>query len=186
MIWNYLWLPLGFVLIEVVRRRYVFPRTGYAKISLSTVEIISIFGVLLAGTAMLSVLIALIAGSMGHLVEGNWREIISYALIGVLVMAFCFTVVGANHGLAFFSSAYYSLANPAHKHRRASINEGAVGLGGFAGSMIFGYVVGHYAFALPFYWTPVFVGLALGVQAWLLHYGRVRVEREEAEQEKHT
>ena len=98
----------------------------------------------------------------------------------LIVMTLCFIIVGANHGVAFFSSAYYSLANPALKHRRASINEGAVGLGGFAGSMVFAYLVATYAFSLPFHYTPVFVAVAIGLQLCLLRYGRLRVERREA------
>ena len=87
---NYLWLPIALVLIEVIRRRYVYPRSGYAKISLSTTEIVAILGAILVGIAILATLIALIASNIGHPVEGNWREIISYALIFLIIISFCF------------------------------------------------------------------------------------------------
>ncbi len=85
----------------------------------------------------------------------------------LVVMAVCFIITGATMGIAFFSSAYYSLANPEHKHRRASMNEAFVGLGGFAGSLLFGYMVGWYGMALPFHITPILVGGAIVLQ-WML------------------
>lgn len=91
----------------------------------------------------------------------------------LLVMAACFAVVGATLGLAFFSSVYYSLADPALKHSRATINEGAVGFGGFAGSAVFGYLIGaSQDIALPFQYTPLFIMAALSLQWGLLLYGR--------------
>ncbi len=88
------------------------------------------------------------------------------------VMMCCFVIVGVTLGVAFFSSAYYSLANPEHKHRRASINEGAVGLGGFVGSILFGYAVQQWGVALPFRLTPLFIALAVALQWALLRRGR--------------
>lgn len=92
------------------------------------------------------------------------------------VMMLCFAVVGANQGLAFFSSAYYSLANPLHKHRRASINEGMVGLGSFVGSLAFGELVSRYGFELPFRGTWVFIAVMIGVQLALLRYAARRTQ----------
>lgn len=94
----------------------------------------------------------------------------------LLVMAACFAVVGATLGLAFFSSVYYSLADPARKHARTTINEGVVGLGGFAGSAVFGYLIGSYQdTALPFRYTPLFILAAMLLQWLLLRYGHRRV-----------
>jgi hypothetical protein len=87
---NYIWLPIGLVLIEVIRRRIIFPRSGYAKISLSAGEIGAIFGIILFGVAVLTGLIALIAGGFGLPIIKNLREMISYALIFFLVISFCF------------------------------------------------------------------------------------------------
>jgi hypothetical protein len=87
---HYLWLPIGLVLIEVIRRRIIFPRSGYAKISLSAGEIGTIFGIIIIGVAILTALIAVIAAGIGLPIVKNWREIISYALIFFLVISFCF------------------------------------------------------------------------------------------------
>ncbi|MBP8128438.1 MAG: MFS transporter [Candidatus Hydrogenedentes bacterium] len=95
----------------------------------------------------------------------------------LLLMAPCFAVVGAALGVAFFSSVYYSVTDAAHKHRRATINEAAVGMGGFAGSVVFGYVIGRSGnLALPFLCTPLFIAAALFLQRLLIAHGRRRVE----------
>ncbi|HOZ47185.1 MAG TPA: hypothetical protein PLO37_18190 [Candidatus Hydrogenedentes bacterium] len=98
---------------------------------------------------------------------------IAFALLGhtrsLVVMAVCFVIVGANYGFCFFSSAYYSIANPLHKHGRAAINEGAVGTGVFAGSLIVGHLVERFGMAAPFHWTPLVVAAMLVVQAHLLN-----------------
>ena len=31
---NYIWLPFGLVLVDVIRGKYIYPRTGYAKFQL--------------------------------------------------------------------------------------------------------------------------------------------------------
>ncbi len=110
-----------------------------------------------------------------------WSQVLSAGAFWVLgstrslaVMGLCFIVVGANLGVAFFSSAYYSLADPAHKHRRLTINEGAVGVGGFVGSSIFGYLVGRYGIAMPFHYTPLLIIGGLMLQWGLLEYGKHR------------
>ena len=33
LILNYIWFPIALVLIEVIRRRYIFPRSGYVKLN---------------------------------------------------------------------------------------------------------------------------------------------------------
>ncbi len=95
----------------------------------------------------------------------------------LIVMMGCFAVVGIYLGVAFFSSVYYSLGNPRLKHRRAAINEAAVGTGGFSGSLIVGYLAGQYGLAIPFAYTPVFVGMAIVLQIVLIHYGKQRMAR---------
>lgn len=84
------------------------------------------------------------------------------------VMAVCFVLVGAAYGGTFFASAYYSLASAEHKHRRAAINEAAVGAGGFAGSIAFGCLAGRYGLGMPFIYTPLFIAAAIVVQMALL------------------
>lgn len=89
----------------------------------------------------------------------------------LIVMAVCFIITGALCGVSFFSGVYYSMANPEHKHRRAAINEGVVGVGGFAGSMGFGYLAERYGLAMPFHYAPLLIAAGLAVQILLLQYG---------------
>lgn len=86
----------------------------------------------------------------------------------LLVMIGCFILVGLNCGATFFAAVYYSLADPAHKHRRAAINEGAVGVGGFLGSLLFGLMADRYGTVTPFHYTPILMAVALFVQYMLL------------------
>ena len=92
-----------------------------------------------------------------------------------VIMAGCMMILGAAWGVAFFSSLYYSLADPKHKHRRAAINESVIGIGGFAGSLACGWLAARYTLSLPFHWAPVVVVLAMGIQALLLRH---RLRRE--------
>lgn len=92
----------------------------------------------------------------------------------LVVMGFCFVIVGANAGFSFFSSVYYSVSSWRLKHRRTAINEGAVGLGGFSGCLLFGWLAGNYGVAMPFYYTPLMIGVALVLQVLLLHMRRVK------------
>ncbi len=95
----------------------------------------------------------------------------------LVVMTACFAVIGANHALAFFSSAYYSLAIPEQKHRRASMNEAAVGFGGFTGAIVFGYIAGKYAFSIPFQAGPLIVLAFVVLQFALLQFGKRQARR---------
>lgn len=92
----------------------------------------------------------------------------------LLVMMACFVVVGANLGLGFFSGVYYSLGNPRHKHRRASVNEAVVGAGSFAGCIVYGPLAERFGVGLPFFYTPALIAAAIAAQAALLRYGRRR------------
>jgi MFS family permease len=92
----------------------------------------------------------------------------------LVVMLACFSVVGVYIGIAFFSGVYYSLGNPALKHRRAAMNEAAVGAGGFAGSLIVGYLAGNYGHAIGFQYTPLFLLAAIGLQLVFIRRGKRR------------
>ncbi|MCX8064493.1 MAG: MFS transporter [Candidatus Hydrogenedentes bacterium] len=98
------------------------------------------------------------AGLFLAMAKGNfWKYRVSILFISqllsalaVLLLAFtkslviiclCFGIIGANHGLTFFASTFYSVHNPELSHRRASINEGLVGLGGVVGSLALGSLV---------------------------------------------
>ena len=93
----------------------------------------------------------------------------------LVIMSLCFIPIGANLGLAFFASAYYSLSDPAKKHQRASINEGAVGVGNFIGNLGFAYVVVLCGFTWTFHRAPIFIGAVILIQALLLFWGLRRM-----------
>ena len=112
MILNFLWLPVAPVLIEVIRRRFIYPRAGYAKISLSVVEIITILTAILVVVVILAGLIGLFAMGTGHPLAGDWRSILIYALIFATTISFCFVgylfgaarwyMHGVSMGVVFF------------------------------------------------------------------------------------
>ena len=86
---NYLWLPLALVLIEVIRRRYVYPHTGYARLSLSTREIVGVLLAVIGVTALITGIIALIAVGNWKPLVGNWRGSLPYSLAIVTAFFFC-------------------------------------------------------------------------------------------------
>ncbi|MBP9002213.1 MAG: MFS transporter [Candidatus Hydrogenedentes bacterium] len=98
----------------------------------------------------------------------------------LLSMAIIFMACGAFVGGAFFSSVYYGIADPRHKHRRSAINEGVVGLGGLIGSFGFGVLaewlgmVGALDAALPMALCCVVV------QVWITRRALRRVRHLEA------
>lgn len=97
---------------------------------------------------------------------------IAVALLGqahsIAAMLLCFMVVGANFGLCFFTSLYYSLADAAQKHRRAAINEGVLGAGGFIGGIGAGYAAGAVGLTLTFQCSPALVFVTIAIQLGLL------------------
>jgi MFS family permease len=96
------------------------------------------------------------------------------------MMIVCFATIGVNFGVSFFVAMSFSLANPVHKHRRAAITEGVLGAGCFVGSIAFGYVAGGFGVTAPFLYTPVFAGLGVVLQLWLLRRGRRQNENSAA------
>jgi hypothetical protein len=89
-----------------------------------------------------------------------------------IVMALCCTAIGVCGGVSFFYSAFYSLADPRKKHRRAAVNEAIVGTGGFTGAVGFGLLASYYGVAMPFEWTPLIILAGFAIQYALLMYGR--------------
>lgn len=113
--------------------------------------------------------------------KGRWWPLVasqltagaSFVLLGharsLAAMLFCFSVVGAAFGVCFFSSLYYSLAVARESHRRAAINEGALGAGGFVGGVVLGYAAEVAGIPSAFQWTPIFMVGAVFAQAALLY-----------------
>ncbi len=120
----------------------------------------------------------------GILVMWQVAAAVAFLVLGIsnslFVMAICCLIVGANGAVSFFASLYYSVAEPALRHRRAAIHESFVGIGGFAGSMVFGELAGRHGTSWPFLYTPVFVALSLIVQWMLLRRGMNRLRLSES------
>jgi MFS family permease len=112
------------------------------------------------------------------IVAGQVAAAVSFTLLGharsLALQMICFVVVGANFGLCFFSSLHYSLAAATEKHRRAAINEGALGVGGFIGGVGVGYFAERSGVTHAFLWTPVAVCAAVCLQVLLLKRYRTR------------
>ena len=81
-----------------------------------------------------------------------------------VMMMVCCVAVGLNLGFCFFAAVYYSLADPALKHQRLAINEGAVGVGGFIGSLGTGLLAARYGMGVPFAGAALVVAVALVLQ----------------------
>ncbi len=111
-------------------------------------------------------------GRYSILAAGQLAAAASFVLLGhtrsLIVMVFCFAVVGANFGVCFFASLYYSLASVKAGHRRAAVNEGVLGAGGFAGGIGLGYAAQHAGITVSFQWTPLIVLLAIVGQFLML------------------
>jgi len=111
-------------------------------------------------------------GRFGWIVAGQIAAAIATAMLGqaqsIAGMLICFIVVGGNFGLCFFTSLYYSLADARHKHRRAALNEGLLGAGGFIGGIGAGYAAGAVGLPLAFQWSPALVIVAVATQLVLL------------------
>lgn len=90
------------------------------------------------------------------------------------LMLAAFAVIGANLGVAFFSSVYYSMADASRKHGRAAINEGVVGAGGIVGSFGFAFMGAHLGLEAPFLWMPAFISGIIVLQLLLIRLRRQR------------
>ncbi len=111
-------------------------------------------------------------GRFSILAVGQFAAAAAFVLLShsrsLVVMVLCFAVVGVDYGVCFFASLYYSLAEAQAGHRRAAINEGVLGAGGFAGGIGLGYAAEHAGIALAFQWTPLIVLPAIVLQFLLL------------------
>jgi MFS family permease len=110
-----------------------------------------------------------------------WVQVAAAAACTVLgqtkslaVMMFCFMIIGLNYGYCFFASVYYSLASLQHKHRNATANEGAVGIGVLIGGFAFGFIGGAWGVRVPFLLTPILMAMALAAQILLVRHSRRR------------
>lgn len=106
--------------------------------------------------------------------------ILSYSK-SLILISLCFTIIGLNHGLAFFAGTYYSVHNPLLRHSRASINEGLVGLGGVVGSLLFGYLVETFGVSFSYKWviSIIIFGILLELAVFNWKKSKIRIGNRE-------
>ena len=85
-----LWLPIATTLIEVFRRKWIYPRVGYAKLKFSFLAIFGTLAAIVAGIALITISIALLASGLGYPAMANWRNLVSAGLIISTTIFFCF------------------------------------------------------------------------------------------------
>jgi len=75
------WIAIGPVIIEAIRKRTTFPRIGYARMANQGATALRIILICLVGIALLSVITALIFVLFGFPVQNNWGNVIKIAAI---------------------------------------------------------------------------------------------------------
>ena len=89
LILNYIWLPVGLVIIDIIRRKYIYPRTGYAKLKTPTKEILLILLATLFGILFISLLVGFMIPSF-NILKGGWNSAASYGLAITTTVFLCF------------------------------------------------------------------------------------------------
>jgi hypothetical protein len=89
LIFNFIFLPFITVIIEIVRKKFIYPRVGYAKIKLSAVQIISIFLILIVGYCITLLITAVVISGFGTAWGENWRNLLTFSLIVFTAVFFC-------------------------------------------------------------------------------------------------
>ena len=86
---NYIWLPIGLVIIDVIRRKYIYPRTGYARIKISAKDILLVLSVTVLGLLLTGLLVGFLVPSI-HILKGGWNGVVSYGLAITTIIFFGF------------------------------------------------------------------------------------------------
>ncbi len=94
----------------------------------------------------------------------------------IILICLSFAMIGANHGITFFASTYYSVHHPELRHRRASINEGLVGLGGVVGSIIFGFLVEEFGVPISYKFVAVIVLIVVFVELLIFNLMKKKIK----------
>jgi hypothetical protein len=89
LVFNYFWLPFGLWIIEVARRKYIYPRVGYAKLKMPIRRVIKILVFVLVGIAITITIVTIVSLGLGNQLAGKWDDLISYTLILFTGAAFC-------------------------------------------------------------------------------------------------
>ena len=78
---NIPWIVIGPVIVEAVRKRTTYPRTGYARMANQGATAVRILLVCIIGIVLLAVLTALIFLLLGLPVQNNWHNVIKIAAV---------------------------------------------------------------------------------------------------------
>lgn len=89
LVFNYFWLPIALWIIEVARRKFIYPRVGYAKLKMPIRRVIKILVSVLVGIAITIIIVTIISLGLGNQLAGKWDDLISNALILFTGAAFC-------------------------------------------------------------------------------------------------
>lgn len=95
-IWaNVVWLVLGLVLIEVIRKHSTYPRVGYVRMANQGATATRIILICIVGIALLSVVTALVFLLLGLQVQNNWGNV--FKIAAVLLIPVIFGLLAHEH-----------------------------------------------------------------------------------------
>jgi hypothetical protein len=97
LLFNIPWIVIGPVLIEAIRKRTTYPRTGYAKAAKKGTTALRIALVCIIGIILLAAVTALIFLLIGLPVQNNWHNVIKIA--AVLFIPVIFGLLAHEHGV---------------------------------------------------------------------------------------
>jgi hypothetical protein len=78
---NIPWIVLGPVIIEVIRKRTTYPRTGYAKMAKQGTTALRIVLICIVGIIVLTAVTAVIFLLIGLPVQNNWHNVLKIAAV---------------------------------------------------------------------------------------------------------
>lgn len=78
---NIPWIVIGPVIVEAIRKRTTYPRTGYAKMANQGTTAVRIVLVCIIGIVLLALVTALIFILLGLPIQNNWHNVIKIAAV---------------------------------------------------------------------------------------------------------
>ena len=94
---NMPWIVIGPVVVEAVRKRTIYPRTGYARMAKQGTTAIRRVLVCIIGIVVLAAVTAVIFLLLGLPVQNNWHNVIKIA--AVLFIPIIFGLLAYEHGV---------------------------------------------------------------------------------------
>jgi hypothetical protein len=122
---NIPWIVIGPVIIEGIRKRTTYPRTGYAKMARQGATALRIILVCIIGIILLAAVTALVFILIGLSVQNNWQNVIKIAAV-------------------LFIPVIFGLLAHEHKVYRWLLYGIFIGLGGLAFMAIVPQIIQYY------------------------------------------